>query len=256
MLTSRINPDFEARKEALCKVARCTSIIGTYSDDFATGTGFFVGPSTLLTAKHVAPEKNVRVVAQIPGARTGLIDDGILLDENVSQDMIVCEVVPDDSVSLVDITILDCSKSTFRATEWLDLDQTILKKSMKVDLIGYPGDYTLTYARQTQGIDPKSEKSEYRDIEDLLPRYELTITHGTVIRGGGTPSYRVSTIAGMSGSPIIVNGKAVGIIYRYLFDIVGVHTGCNKTGNNRGVAFSNVHAWKLLKDYGIRNTYV
>ena len=237
------------------KVARCTCIIGTYSDDFATGTAFFVGPATLLTAKHVAPEKSTRVVAQVPGARTGVIDDGILVDENLSEEMIVCQVVPNDLVSLVDITILDCSQSKFRATEWLELDRTILKKAMEVDLIGYPGEYTLTYARQTQGIDPKSEKSEYRNIEDLLPRYELTITHGTVIRGGSSPSYRVSTIAGMSGSPIVVNGKVVGIAQSYLTDR-GVHTGCNKSGNNRGVAFSNDHAWKLLKDFGVRNIHV
>ena len=200
-------------------MARCTSIIGTYADDFATGTGFFVGPATLLTAKHVAPEKNIRVVAQVPGVRTAVIDDGIVVDANLSEEMIVCQVVPDDSLSLVDITILDCSQSKFRATEWLELDRTILKRAMKVDLIGYPGDYTLTYARQTQGIDPKSETSEYRDIEDLLPRFQLTITHGTVIRGGGVPTYRVSTIAGMSGSPIVVNGKVVGISWSYVFDI-------------------------------------
>jgi hypothetical protein len=113
-------------------------------------------------------------------------------------------------MSLVDITILDCSESHFRATEWLELDRTVLKKAMTVDLIGYPGDYTLTYARKTQGLDPRFEKSEYRDIEDLLPKYELTVTHGTVITGGGMPSYRVSTIGGMSGSPIIVNGKVIG----------------------------------------------
>jgi len=150
-------------------------------------------------------------VAQVPGSRTGVLDDGILDDANLSEQMILCRVVPDDSISLVDITILDCSESNFRATEWLELDRTVLTKAMTVDLIGYPGDYTLTYARKTQGLDPRFEKSKYRDIEDLLPRYELTVTHGTVTRGGGMPSYRVSTIGGMSGSPIIVNGKVVGI---------------------------------------------
>jgi hypothetical protein len=72
-----------------------------YSNNFSTGTGFFVGPYTLLTAKHVAPEKNIRVI-QVPGARTGLLDNGILLDENLSEAMIVCEVV-----RLVDITTLN-----------------------------------------------------------------------------------------------------------------------------------------------------
>src|SRR5579862_5380611 len=73
--------------------------------------------------------------------------------------------------------------------------------------------WKLILARQTPETDSRSKKSECRDIEDLFPRYVLTITHGTVIRGGNSPSYCVNTIAGRSGSPIVVNGKVVGIAH-------------------------------------------
>ena len=69
------------------KVSRCTCIIETYSEEFATGTGFFVDPATLLTAKHVAPEKSTRVVAEVSPARIGVVD-GILVHENLSEEMI------------------------------------------------------------------------------------------------------------------------------------------------------------------------
>jgi hypothetical protein len=81
---------------------------------------------------------------------------------------------------------------------------------VKVDLVGYPGSYSSQYVAKTQEL-PLLGKSEYRDIEELLPSHELTITHGTVILGGKTCTYRVSTIGGMSGSPVVVNGKVVGM---------------------------------------------
>ena len=212
-MTARIDPCFERRKEALIKAARCTCFIGVKpsDDDVASsGTAFFVGPTTLLTAGHVAPEKTTLILAQLPGVRTAVVDTEYLFDKIPPVETIECRVVLDKPVWLVDITILDCSQSDFRATEWLELDRTILKRDVKVDLIGYPGSYSPQYVTQTQGVGALG-KSELQDVGELLPISELTITHGSVIRGGKTPTYRVSTIGGMSGSPVVVNGKVVGI---------------------------------------------
>ena len=38
----------------------------------------------------------------------------------------------------------------------------------------------------------------------------LVVTHGPVNSGGMMPTYRLSTVRGMSGSPVILNGKVVG----------------------------------------------
>lgn len=210
-LTYRIDPGFEQRKEALVKVARCTCFIGARydDDDFESGTAFFVGPTTLLTAGHVVRDQKTAVVAQLPGILTAVIDVKHLFTETPTVETFRCQVVLDKPVCFVDITILDCSQSNFRATEWLELDRPVLKQSVKVDLIGYPGAYSTQYVVDTQNVGPLG-KSEVRDIEELLPSCELTITHGPVIRGGKIPAYRVSTIGGMSGSPVVIDGKAVG----------------------------------------------
>lgn len=48
------------------------------------------------------------------------------------------------------------------------------------------------------------------DVFALFPKSQLVITHGPVVLGGIMPTYRLSTVSGMSGSPVIVNGKARG----------------------------------------------
>ena len=101
-------------------------------------------------------------------------------------------MVPDKQNYFADITILDCSESHFRATEWLELEQVVLSHDLKVDVIGYPGEYTSSYLRDTQGV--RIGRSELADVMELLPKCELTVTHGPVIRGGKMPTHRLSTI--------------------------------------------------------------
>lgn len=261
MLSDRVDPSFEQRREALAKVARCTCFIGaknsTHDDDFASGTAFFVGPTTLLTAGHVAPHKLTSIVAQIPGVRTAVVDVSTLFNKDPPVKTFPCSVVLEEQDSFVDLAILDCSQSTFRATEWLELDRTVLKHAIKVDLVGYPAFYSPQYIRDTQDIgalDKSAVQSAVREIEELLPYCELTVTHGPIKRAGKMPTYRVSTIGGMSGSPVISEGKVVGMDWyavTYLIGVVGVHIGCNKGGNNRCVAFANNSAWKLLTDNAV-----
>ena len=68
-VTNRIDPDFESHKDTLAKVARCTCFIGAMysSDDFPSGTEFFVSLTTLLMVGHIAKDKTTSIVAQLPG---------------------------------------------------------------------------------------------------------------------------------------------------------------------------------------------
>ena len=81
-----------------------------------------------------------------------------------------------------------------------------------MDIISYPGLYGDDYIVATQG-EAADSKEAISDINDLLPKCELIVSHGRVLdefRTQTTTSYRVSTIGGMSGSPVVINGKAVG----------------------------------------------
>jgi len=165
----------------------------------------------LITAGHVVPDQSVSVVAQLPGVQRTEFDVREFFENNSPEgvETFPCRVVPDKQNYFADITILDCSESNFRATEWFELEQVVLSHDLKVDVIGYPGEYTSSYLRDTQGV--RIGRSELADVMELLPKCELTVTHGPVIRGGKMPTYRLSTIGGMSGAPVILNGKAVGI---------------------------------------------
>ena len=262
MVTSRIDPNFEQRKESLAKAARCTCYVGAkYSpdyDDCASATAFFVGPTTLLTAAHIlllehdAPSDPVSIVAQLPGVRNAVIDVRHLFSENPTVETFVCKVLLEKPNFLVDIAILDCSHSNFRATEWLELDRTLLKHGITVDLVGYPGEYSTRHIVDSQRVGPLP-RSAIQDIEELLPRSALTVSHGPVTRGGNLPTYRVSTMGGMSGSPVIVQGKAVGTIPPSNIRLIlrGVHIGCSAVVKNRCVPFHNDSAWKILKDNAV-----
>ena len=254
-MKSRIDPCFVQRQDILAKAARCICYIGTKQDDeYATGTAFFVSPTILLTAEHVVPDKSVSVLAQLPGVQQAEFNvERLFKKDSLEIETFICHPVSDKKNYFVDITILDCSQSSYRATDWLELDQVVLSHGTKVDVIGYPGEYTIRYLEDSQGV--RIGGSELVDITELLPRWKLTVTHGPVIRGGKLPTYRLSTIGGMSGSPVILNGKAVGIpTSRRLLLTLGVHVGCNKAQSNRCIAFTNESAWKFLKDHDIVGT--
>jgi hypothetical protein len=79
-----------------------------------------------------------------------------------------------------------------------------------VDILGYPGDYT---SRDVRNMHPSSalvNGDMIHDVEALFPKRELLITHGSVNHGGHLPRYAVSTVKGMSGGPLIMNGKVIG----------------------------------------------
>jgi len=68
-----------------------------------------------------------------------------------------------------------------------------------------------------------------------LGAVELVLSHGTVVLGGIMTTYRLSTVSGMSETPVLMNGKREVLLTRPLY-YVGVHIGANSksTGNRCG----------------------
>lgn len=96
----------------MIKVARCTCFIGarfnSESNGFASGTAFFVGPTTLLTAGHIASDEYTSVVAQPPGTLTAVLDVEHLFIESPLVETFHCKVVLKKPACFVDLTILNC----------------------------------------------------------------------------------------------------------------------------------------------------
>ena len=231
-----MQPSFEARHEQLKLAAQSTCyVVGKGPQGIITGTAFFIGPSTLITAGHVAHKKGTKLVAQLPGTLVVEPDAGKLWKGgNNLPPTFECTVKkslyrepPSDKdgaatfnidglscmkwaqeKTAIDIAILDCSKR-YEAKHWLSLETGNLRKDSLVDIVGYPGYYTLmTLRRMFDGVN--IDNQHVQDATELLPRSELIISHGKVIESGDNPTYIVSTIGGMSGAPVIVDGKAVG----------------------------------------------
>ena len=145
-----------------------------------------------------------------------------------------------------DIGVLDCSKS-YTATTWLEIAKTKLKKGVTVDLLGYPGRYDALYLKRIQNCDVSVE--DEREVMELLPRWELIVSDGEVIDVGANTTYKLSTIGGMSGGPVVMNGKAVGqFVHCQGTYLIGVHIGGNILTHNRCVPFTNKWAAKLISE--------
>jgi hypothetical protein len=206
-----IEPRFEARKDTLVAVGKSTCYIGSRipNEDIASGTAFFVGPTTLLTAGHMAPAWNTRVRAQLPGTKEALSFVDELFESENETETFPCRCIA-TLYPQADISILD--STPYRSETWLVPTKEPLKRGEAVDIVGYPGLYSDRYIKTKHGRDVKIDSGAIHDIQSLLPKCKLTVTHGPVVNGA-VASYKVSTIAGMSGGPVIVNGKCVGKLH-------------------------------------------
>ena len=83
-----------------------------------------------------------------------------------------------------------------------------LEDGALVDVIGYPGLYNDFYVRNMHHMTVDIDMLE--SIFALLPRCRLVVSCGPLLSSGIMPKYRVSTVRGMSGAPVISDGKAVG----------------------------------------------
>ena len=74
----------------------------------------------------------------------------------------------------------------------------------------YLGMYTEKQVLHMHSSEDLVDRHMVRDVEALFPKHELVITHGSVLFGGICPCYRLSTVVGISGAPVVLNGKAIG----------------------------------------------
>lgn len=209
-----IDPKFEMRRAKLVSVAKCISFIGTKScnGEFASATAFFIGPVTLLTAGHVVPDKSMTVIAQLPGKQQAYMDVEGLFEDNPPVEVLHCRHRYSMDCADGDLAVLEFIDQDFKATQWVELDRKKLKTDLGVDILGYPGAYGPEYVIRTHDEAVSANPTENRKVSELLPTCTLTVSHGPVLTGVPRPAYRLSTIAGMSGSPVIVDGKAAGTL--------------------------------------------
>lgn len=206
-----VDPLFEARKDNLLTTAKSTCFIGVNPGPGGvgpiSGTAFFVSSTTLITAGHMAPDRNRTIVAQYPGTQKAELFVEELFNNNPGVETFECEFVA-TGLPNADISILKVN-GTFKAPYHVNVAQTTLIHDDRVDVIGYPGYYTGRYVRRmhTGHVD----RNAITAVEELFPKCELVVSHGSVDFGGNMPTYFLSTVVGMSGSPVIKSGQVVGI---------------------------------------------
>jgi len=190
----------------------------------------------LITAGHLAYKRGTKLIAVLPGtlsvqesAETLWSGQGNLpatfqcivkkslhrepprnQDKTASTGISVLKSVPWNRSKRVaiDISVLDCS-GRYEAKQWLTIERKTLENDSLVDIVGYPGLYNIDNLRKMFKGTPIDSEHE-RSAKELLPPRDLTISHGIVVESGDKPAYKVTTVGGMSGSPVIVDGKAVG----------------------------------------------
>jgi V8-like Glu-specific endopeptidase len=178
-----------------------------------TGTAFFIGPTTLITAGHNAPTKDVKIMAQHPGT-PNVSDPFKVLDGSVAP-IFACKVLhtffKNETDLTCDIAVLDCAgKYSIPVDKTLDIDVAEIHSGVSVDVVGYPGKYDEDFLQQEHGTEVDDIDEAYRIAKTILPRRELAITYGIVMSGGDNPVYRLSSISGMSGGPVILDGRVIG----------------------------------------------
>ena len=150
-------------------------------------------------------------VIQKPGTLKAEIFVQNLFDQSSGIETIDCEVVANGYHTGVDICLLRV-KGGYRSTHYLRLAQRDIVSGNALDVIGYPGDYPDNYIRRMHGTPNRVGRNEIGNISELFPKCELIVSHGKADTGGPTPSYLLSTVVGMSGSPVIMSGKVIGIM--------------------------------------------
>lgn len=263
-LIGSIDPEFEKRRESLVWAAQSTCNIGVKRHvashgEFACGTAFFVGPTKLLTAGHVVNDSRDKIIAELPGAlhATYFVEDLFQQPQPETSQRFECKLVQTlfGKVDHADVSILEVVGS-YKSDTFIEVKQQVLPAECDgaVDILGYPGDYSARYVREMHPASQLVDGNMIHDVEALFPKRELVITHGSVNQGGHLPQYQVSTVRGMSGGPVIMNGKVIGIltVFTTLMCVKGIHTGTQAYANyNRCISFEWDIIWNLLRKCGI-----
>ena len=116
---------------------------------YSSGTAFFVGPSTLVTAGHLVPDGKRKIVAQFPGTRNATFFTEDHFDDPAAHGLQTfhCKFVGTGRPK-ADISILQVSGS-YRAENYLGVrrDSLTSKDQQSVDVVGYTGWDSAQYVR-------------------------------------------------------------------------------------------------------------
>ena len=190
-------------------VAKSTCFIGVSCKDNSpiSGTSFFVSPTLLLTAGHIASDKKQRIVAQTPGTQHAELYVEVLFDKP-DVDTFECEMV-ETGWPHIDVSVLRV-KGEYKSRHWVEIGQQALRVGDPVDIIGYPGLYSErnVLIMQTPAIRP--DRDANRAVFDLFPKCELIASYGLIDFECDLPTYQLSSVVGMSGSPVLSGDKVVG----------------------------------------------
>lgn len=217
---------------------------------YGAGTAFFVGPTTLITAAHVVPDNKRRIVAQLPGTRRATTFVESLFNRSPPPifETFECKCIgtglPDADVAILQVV------GPYRTNVYLEIEQGGMNPDDLVDIVGYPGVYSEHYVQSMHHGPIDGELVD--DVFALFPKSQLVVTHGPVVLGGIMPTYRVSSVSGMSGSPVIMNGKVKGKNLPNMgINAIGVHIGASSRSTNRCVSFQWSVVETLLQVHGL-----
>lgn len=258
----RVDPKFEDRRDSLVAAARSTCFVavkchqksGNAAQSYRSGTAFFVSPTVLLTTGHIVHDHKDTIVIELPGTleATYFLERLFQTFPDANSQTVMCKLLetgyPDVDVSVLEVV------GPYKSEHYLCIEHHKFVADIDaVDVIGYPGDYS---SREVMRMHPLQDLVTGRmvhDVEALFPKCELVITHGSMIFGGIQPCYRLSTVMGMSGAPVVLNGNVVGTyFYIKTLRILGVHTGSQSyTRSNRCISFEWEAIWKVLQTCGV-----
>jgi hypothetical protein len=176
------------------------------------GTAFFISPKLLLTAGHnVYGPSNVRINIRIAIAGTPYINYTAAQRHTVPT--IDCKLVHTlyknpDGPSHYDIAILDAGTYD-NGSSYLKLSTELPAVSSKVNVLGYPGVAKPEWLGCHEGIN--DAEISRQAANEMFPPQRINVTNGPVMTVGPTITYKLSTISGMSGGCVLLDGKAIGI---------------------------------------------
>ena len=107
---------------------------------------------------------------------------------------------------LTDIAILH--SGSYTAGDYLPVSSEPPNPGTTVNVIGYPGPAKEQWLAIHEGL--QNVEASRLVTDQMFPPRRLTISSGTVEALGGNIAYRVSTMPGMSGAPVLCNGSAIG----------------------------------------------
>ena len=218
-----MSPDFvdEALAADIWSVAQATCFIvieiksASAKQSISGATAFFIDNRTLLTAGHnvmTEPKSHISVRALLPGTPVVSTDfKGIIKGIGVST--LTLEIVENywRNTPETDIAILRTVGVTWAPHVNLELSD-ILTQDALVNVLGYPAEYSdRSLAKEYGEVVPDALFAGYDEARKTLPKWTLVTSCGPVLTVGENLEYRLSTINGMSGGPVVYNGKVYGI---------------------------------------------